>query len=251
MSPELPEISLNSERTGMKYDAIIFDLFGTLVDNCGGKFADRLRQDGLLADMVGGREDEFTALWDADAMYLNRVTGNHRLASDCVRHICSRMGIAPDPRHVERIQQCRMEYVKTVIDPRSDVIPTLSHLRQRGLKLGLITVCTWEVSLCWQASEVAGLFDVAVFSCAEGLTKPDPRLYQRTCEWLGTSPERCLYVGDGSGDELAGAKRCGMDAVLICAPHEEHIVMERSEARNWTGLKISAIGEMLGLIDQE
>jgi ribosomal protein S18 acetylase RimI-like enzyme len=68
------------------------------------------------------------------------------------------------------------------------------------------------------------------------------------CERLGVPPQRCLYVGDGDGQELTGAKRMGMDAVLICAPHEERIVMASQEARNWRGPKIAHIEELLTLI---
>ena len=50
----------------------------------------------------------------------------------------------------------------------------LFALRERGVKLGLITVCSEEVTAVWAESELAGLFDAETFSVDCGLV---------TCHW--------------------------------------------------------------------
>ncbi len=82
----------------------------------------------------------------------------------------------------------RAEFVRTCLVPREGAIETLEELRARGIKVGLITVCTEDVELLWPESEFAGLFDAEIFSNAIGLSKPDPRIYLACCEQLGVEP---------------------------------------------------------------
>ena len=54
-------------------------------------------------------------------------------------------------------------------------------------------------------------FSVIVISAEEGLSKPDPQIYRRTCERLGRRPAECLFVDDRpsniAGAEAAGTRR--------------------------------------------
>ena len=80
-----------------------------------------------------------------------------------------------------------------------------------------------------------------------GLAKPDARIYELALNGLGVRGERCLYVGDGSDGELSGAANAGMTAVLIRAPYDR-----ADGAREaWTGEAISAIPEVIDLLDRE
>jgi FMN phosphatase YigB (HAD superfamily) len=93
---------------------------------------------------------------------------------------------------------------------RDGVVDTLAELRRRGVRTGLITVCSEDVVGVWAEAPFAGLFDVEVFSCSCGLRKPDPRIYRLALDELGVAPPEALFVGDGANDELAGAERVGM-----------------------------------------
>ena len=104
--------------------------------------------------------------------------------------------------------------------PRAGAVETLRELRRRGLLVGLITVCTEDVETLWPDSEFAGLFDAEVFSSGLGIAKPDPRIYLHCAEQLGVAPGEAVFVGDGANDELAGALRVGMRALLIHRPGE-------------------------------
>ena len=54
-----------------------------------------------------------------------------------------------------------------------------------------------------------------------------------------------LFVGDGANDELAGAERVGMQAVLVHRPGEEPAW---PEVRDWQGATIAAISDVLQLL---
>ena len=232
----------------MKYDAIIFDLFGTLVDNFGGGYLDALRSDGVLAELSGGQDEQFINIWCDDEAYHMRIVGMLGTPAEAIRHVCRAMGTAPSDSAVERAVAVRWKYFDGALTPRPDVPGTLAAIRDAGMKLALMSVASPEVPILWQAGPLAPLFDEAVFSCDVGFDKPDPRFYETVCLRLDTPPQRCLYVGDAGGSELSGAIAAGMEAALICAPHEQEIVMVREDASNWTGPRIEAISEVLELI---
>jgi putative hydrolase of the HAD superfamily len=231
----------------MKYGAAIFDLFGTLVPSLWeGPYRASLRE---AAAAVGVDPEEFSRLWTDEDVAKLRATGAFPTAQACIENICRRLGALPSDEAVQRAAGVRIEYVRRSLSPRSDAVDTLKKLKAAGLKLGLMSVCSADTPPLWRQTPLAALFDEALLSCQVGLTKPDPRFYALACERLGMRPARCLYVGDGAGDELTGAKRAGMHPVLICTPDEEQIVMEREEARNFRGPKITALAQVLDLLD--
>jgi len=231
----------------MTYDAVIFDLWGTLVDGLQEKpYHDSLRR---TARAAGAPPEEFIRIWCSDEIQSGRFVGTFATQADCIRHVCEVLGVAPTDEALQRAADVRAEFTRSGLVPRPGTVEVLRSLRARGLKLGLMTASSPNSVRFWPRTPLAGLFDAALFSCDVGLTKPDPRFYDLACRRLGVSPGRCLYVGDGAGNELTGAAEAGMTAVLICAPHERDIVMARAEVRNWRGAKITSLTEVPALLD--
>ena len=144
---------------------------------------------------------------------------------------------------MQHFLELRREWSRGILAaPRPGVVDTLSELRRRGVRTGLITVCSEDVVDVWNETPFAGLFDAEVFSCSCGLRKPDPRIYHLVLDQLGTAPSEAIFVGDGANDELAGAERVGMRAILIHRPGEEP---DLPEVRDWPGLRVTAIPEVL------
>ncbi len=232
----------------MRYNAIIFDLFGTLVDNAPGRYWAALQAEGVLEELDGCVVEEFERVWSSDDAFTMRMLGIHRTPYDSVRHVCEQMGLDADDAILLRAAEIRMDYCRSLLLPRQGVMETLRQIKSAGVGLGLMSVASCEIPELWQDTEMAELFDQAVFSSIVGMTKSEPRFYEITCERLHVKPNRCLYVGDGAGRELTGAKNAGMDAVLMCDPHEEGLVMQREEARKWDGPRISELGQVLELV---
>jgi putative hydrolase of the HAD superfamily len=142
--------------------------------------------------------------------------------------------------------EVRREWTRGILaTPRPGVVDTLAELRRRGIRTGLITVCSDDVVDVWEETPFAGLFDAEVFSCSCGLRKPDPRIYRLALDRLGVEPREAVFVGDGANDELAGAERVGMRAILIHRPGEEP---REPDVQDWTGPRITAIPEVLTLL---
>lgn len=160
--------------------------------------------------------------------------------ADHLRGLLTDLGVEGN---VDELIQLRREWTKRSLVPRSDALETLAELRRRGHLLGLISVCSEEVSHVWDETPFGGTMDETIFSCDVGISKPDRRIYEIACERLGVEPVECLFVGDGANDELPGAERVGMTAVQLRAPGEE--LTEHGKA--WQGESIEHLAEVLEL----
>ena len=212
--------------------AVVFDLFETLVDY------DDTRSHEFSAEaarLCGRAPDQFHRVWREGRPV--RETGP-------MAPYLSSLGIPEDAMH-ELLERRRAFARKVLGKPREGVVETLGELRGRGIRTGLITVCSEDAVDVWPETAFAGLFDVEVFSCSCGLRKPDPRIYELACNQLGVQPRESIFVGDGANDELAGAERAGMRAILIHRPGEEPAW---PEVRDWPGLRITAVPEVLDLV---
>jgi putative hydrolase of the HAD superfamily len=140
----------------------------------------------------------------------------------------------------------RLDYVRRALAPRPGAVETLRELRTRGYRVGLITVCSEDVETLWPSTPFAGLFDAEVFSSSLGIAKPDPRIYQACCDALGVEPGEAVFVGDGANDELGGARRVGMEAILIHRAGEDPLWGLEA----WDGPRITTIPEVLEVLDR-
>jgi FMN phosphatase YigB (HAD superfamily) len=64
-------------------------------------------------------------------------------------------------------------------------------------------------------------FNFIIVSAIVGVTKPHPRIFEMAIEEAGVPPSQILYVGDNPVDDVEGANRVGIDAVLINRPGRE------------------------------
>jgi putative hydrolase of the HAD superfamily len=215
----------------MRYQAVIFDLWDTLVDWPAAEW------EGLkatIAKRMGIDTARFDQLWEET--YWKRQTSP-------IRNAFEAMGAGEES--LQELLDLRYDFARAGLVPRPGALETLGELRKRGFRLGLISVCSEEVPLVWEETQFAGLFDSTVFSATCGLRKPDPEIYLLACGELGVQPPEALFVGDGANDELAGAQRVGMRAVLIHHPGREP---HWPEARDWAGQRITSVPEVLELV---
>ena len=229
----------------MKYHAVIFDLFGTLVDNT--EFldvsgAEYNRTLSNVAAALSVPEPDLLRLWSGTVH--ERDSGFFPTMEDYFQYICRESGVRADAQQIAHAVELRIDYLRGALTPRSGTIETLTELRASGHKIGLISDCSLEVSILWAKTPFAPLVDVAVLSAEVGLTKPDPRIFEIACQRLQASPDCCLYVGDGGSRELTGASTFGMDVVLIRASNDT-VTGNREE---WQGARISSIKEILALV---
>jgi len=66
---------------------------------------------------------------------------------------------------------------------------------------------------------LAQQFDVFVESSVEGLRKPDPRIYELTCERLGIAADEAAFLDD-IGSNLKAARALGMATIKVDTPEQ-------------------------------
>ena len=233
------------ERVTKRYDAVIFDLFGTLVAGLDREAYHRSL--GQMAAALGAPAEEFIRLWNKETAH-RRLIGNLNSPEENTEYIREALDLPPDLGRMVEAVRIRLAFYRASLTPRHETVRTLNRLREAGHRLGLISDCSYEAPLLWPETALAALIDQPVFSCVEGCAKPDPRLYELACARLDVRPERCLYVGDGDGHELAGAVRQGMDAVMIRIPDEEAAGVYRRNPEEWDGPRIASLPEVLAFL---
>lgn len=185
---------------------ILFDLFETLVTESGAP----TRRASSLGAELGVNEDAYRRQWRSGR--LNIVLGR-RSFRDTLAQIVRTLGGTADERVLEQVRCERMKHKAAVLRAvNPDVLAAVEALRARGLKLAVVTNCFAEDVAGWEDSPLRRFFDVALFSCAAGVAKPDPLVYLLTCRRLQVPPRHALFIGDGGDDELAGARNAGLRA---------------------------------------
>ena len=212
--------------------AAIFDLWGTLVPYPTEAVE---RTAAAMAEVLRVPVDDFARAWGAD--FDRRVTG---ALADSLRRVSRTLGIEPRDETIAEAVARRTAMHEAHFLPRADAADALAGLRALGVAVGLLTDCSNELPPVWNASSLRALVDAAVFSCEEGTKKPDPRLYRLVAERLGVRPGECVYVGDGGSDELNGATAAGMCAVQLRTGDTTQPA--------WDGPRISALGEIVGIV---
>jgi putative hydrolase of the HAD superfamily len=229
-------MSMGSQETSRWRTAVVFDLWGTLVP-----FPDSI-WDAVLtqtAAALGADLDGFLPSWHAD--YANRAVGD---VESSLRRVCQQAGVTADDARIRRAIDIRRTALADLFVPRPDAAATLRQLRSRGYRLGLLTNCTSEIPELWPRSPLSPLMDATVFSCAEGLRKPDLAIYELAVSRLGAQTSDCFFVGDGADSELDGASAAGMHAVLLHA-------FDTHPPDAWDGPVIQRLSDITRLLPDE
>ena len=114
--------------------------------------------------------------------------------------------------------------------PFPDAHETLSMLRQRGYRLGLLSNTWWAAE--WHNAHLAThhldeLLDAVVYTSDLPHSKPHPSVFLEVTTRLGMEPQACVMVGDMMIDDISGALGLGMRAVWRPNdrwPKPDHIV---------------------------
>ena len=212
--------------------AVIFDLWNTIAEWPHARWAEVRPR---VAERLGLTPEEFDTRWYGELAHL-RETGP-------IADVLARFDLSPDA--AEDVLALRGDVTRRGLVPVPGAAETIAELRDRGLRTGLITVCSEDVPRIWPETLFHGLFDAEVFSSSVGLRKPDPRIYALALDELEVPASEALFVGDGANDELAGAERVGMTSVMLEVPPEK---LPGEEQPEWDGLRIRSLPELLELV---
>ena len=191
----------------MKYRAVIFDLFETLITEWGHK---KYTKNEMCSDF-GIEREKFDLYWNEK--HTERNTGKISFA-DSILYVCEKCGKPIDDTTLSLITDKRIKTKSSCFEyVNPDVFQLLNNLKTMGLRLAIISNCSPEEVTVIKQSQIYPYFDQVVLSYEMGMQKPDSRIYEETASLLGAAPSECIFVGDGGSNELEGAKLTGMKPI--------------------------------------
>ncbi len=142
------------------------------------------------------------------------------------------------------------EYMKVIRthQPRTitlwnDTLSTLTTLRERGYKIGMLTnggVNSQMDKL--NNTPLAPYFDTIIISGSLPEGKPHASAYHTICREMGVAPEEAVYVGDHPINDVEGSKKAGLTAIWI--PYVRPFPADRLQPDH----TIEALGELPALL---
>ena len=229
----------------MLYKAVIFDLYGTLVGNFSLQAYNKVQEE--MAKILGVPYPKF---WQTMGETIKDRSLGNLSAEENIVEVCRRLGVKADRTQIEQTVFLKDEFTRKSIIPELEVLGALDLLKRNNLHIGLITNCNSAVPRFFPESPLAQYIDVSVFSCEERIKKPSHRIYEIAYERLNVQPQECIYVGDGSGEELTGAAAVGMLPILKRADLTDVYDPHRPEVDNWQGHVIDEITELCTIVSE-
>jgi HAD superfamily hydrolase (TIGR01662 family) len=96
-----------------------------------------------------------------------------------------------------------------------DVMSALTHLRELGLILGLISNVERDITPNCRELGLSVLLQVVVTSQEVGFNKPQPKIFQAALKQAKVKPSEAIYVGDQHQIDVVGANAVGMRGILL------------------------------------
>ncbi len=194
--------------------AILFDAGGTLIHIDGERFC--------AAAALPWDETSFEAAENSAVAAVQRWVRSNPTSTDAERlplfldEILSGLGLLPD-RRSEAARAVASEHRRSNLWSRaySDAPAALSKLSGRGYRLAVVSNADGRVRGLLERAGLSPFFELIVDSSEVGVEKPDPRIFLAATERLGLAPSACAYVGDIYEIDIVGARRAGLQALLI------------------------------------
>jgi HAD superfamily hydrolase (TIGR01549 family) len=199
----------------LRYDAVIFDVGGTLIGFRGAAFMrEFLAEAGLPAAQEDARELNARLM---EAIRSERESAVGLGADEASLLAWWRAVFArtwPDrPDLAQEMYRSLREGRLDRVHP--DTRPALEGLRGMGVQLGVVSNFATRLEAVLEGLGLRDFFSFLIVSSKVGLAKPDRRIFDLAVDCVGRPRERLLYVGDHFEDDIEGARGAGLDAVLI------------------------------------
>ena len=182
-----------------KIESVIFDWGGVLIDD---------PRPGLLrycADAFGVVQEQYTPVHDSCLDEFHKgLIDEGAFWQAIARKLDKPMPKAPS---------LWFEAFRSAYVPKQEVFSLASSLHGKGYKTALLS--NTELPAVEFFHELGyEMFDVLVFSCKEGMMKPEPRIYEITLGRLGSQAEQSVFIDDRP-DYIKGAKDVGLNTILF------------------------------------
>lgn len=106
---------------------------------------------------------------------------------------------------------------KGVRELRSEALPVIKLLSERGYRIGVISNTVSKVLVPGELDEagISPYIEVLVMSSITGVRKPDISMFIEASSQIGVPPEKCVYIGDQPNRDVEGPRRAGFGLNVI------------------------------------
>lgn len=127
--------------------------------------------------------------------------------------------------------ETQKEYLKnvngTLVRPGFDEF--IEDLKGSGVKVGLATSNTWEITMeVLEKTDLIDVFDSVTTTEEVQFNKPDPALFIIAADKLGTEIGECLVIEDAPSG-VAAARNAGMKVIAIADDDEYAKLLEKAD----------------------
>lgn len=217
--------------SGDKYEAFVFDLYGTLAD-----IRTNESKPGLwrkLSELYSSLGAHYSPTELKKNYFLMVRQSAEQVQAEGVRNYGESFLGEADLTTVfqtlfhEKSVPCSREQAKLIanffrmlsrekLKVYDGVKETLGRLRETGKRVFLLSNAQSDFTR--PEIELLGLadcFDGILISSEEGCRKPSPVFFRRLTERYGLTPEKCLMMGNDVNTDIKGAVAVGMDTLYI------------------------------------
>lgn len=96
-----------------------------------------------------------------------------------------------------------------------ETVATLGRLKALGVELGIISNFDSRLFAVLRGLGIAESFDTVTISSLAQAAKPAPQIFRLAVEKHAVDPGEALHVGDSLRDDVEGATKAGLHAVLL------------------------------------
>jgi HAD superfamily hydrolase (TIGR01509 family) len=206
----------------VKFEAVLFDVGDTLI-RLRGNGETLLHRAGKALGRGGLDPDEVAGVWQrvldrsgtAEELAKGRDLSNarHREVWIELYEAAGCEGLAPGLS--TRLYELTVDAASWEAFP--DTEPTLAALRERGLRVGIVSDTGFDLRPALTRLGLMRHVDAAVMSYEYGICKPATKMFLAASEKLQVDPERTLMVGDNPLTD-SGAVSAGMCVFLLPRP---------------------------------
>ena len=105
------------------------------------------------------------------------------------------------------------EAFRSAYVPKKEMFHVASRLHDKGYITALLSN-TELPAVEFFHEQGYNMFDVLVFSCVEGVMKPEREIYEITLERLGSKAGQAVFIDDRQ-DYIEGAEKAGINTILF------------------------------------
>lgn len=201
-------------------EGIVFDAVGTLIKpepSVASAYAAAASRQGVELSTDEVRE-RFGVHFQSDEVHAGQGVWSTDERTERRRWRKIVAGVLPEVPDPDRAFDELWEHFSS---PRSwrcfpDVVPTLRALEQMDVPLCVGSNFDSRLrGVVGGLPELAPWADHLVISSEVGYRKPHPSFFRAVCDHLGLPPERVMCVGDDVENDVRGAMRAGLSALLV------------------------------------